>query len=346
MDPAEESLTVLLPPPRPLLLKEPPSHFDPPDSSHRPWYAPYFHQSQQAESQEKERADEENLLELRKILARLQQNAPPAKMLEPSPAVPPLLRSSKHYMKEHVDTVLRVEESLSKVMKSEEECLEWLTEWISSLTEKMMEMIRENNAKLKEQSIWSNLSKIVSGILSSIALIFGISLVTSPAGGMAAGTLLIASSLLSILNLMFEETKMWEWTANTIAGDDQELKKTLRFWLPAGINILSLIIGSAGSLGALFMEAFNWTQQSLLMGKTAADIAKHIAKMKEGVIHSESLKIQAEGERLQTSLNLSDGPVNGALEVLKKMAEALKESCKGAREALSRNASLAREIQV
>ena len=46
MDPAEESLTVLLPPPRPLLLKEPPSHFDPPDSSHRPWYAPYFHQSQ------------------------------------------------------------------------------------------------------------------------------------------------------------------------------------------------------------------------------------------------------------------------------------------------------------
>ena len=380
----EESLTVVAPGLIPSLpteialrriskmhVQETSPYFDPQGPE---WVKAYFPQNRHREhSQEHASAesfDEERHSALRKILVQLQRTStPPQSPSEPTilyaePKAKPKLRTftpsrptldapddapkpKGHYMERVVGTVVSIEETSAKMIRSEEICIDWLCGWVSSLSQKLIEHIRDASEIFKQRESWSILAKVASGILGAISIVFGVSLVATPAGGMLVGGLLIASGLLSIVNLIFEETKVWDRVADKIAGDDKKLRDQLKCWIPAGVGMLSMLVGSVGSIGALFMEAFNRIKQMLLAGKTVTDIAKHIAKMAEGVATSESLKSQAETEHMQTQIDLTDSNLKGVIDTLKQIGGTVRRSFSSAHHSLELYARAAqmRDIQ-
>ncbi len=228
-----------------------------------------------------------------------------------------------HYMRDHIDTVLMIEKMGANVVETQESAIDWISGWINSLSEKMIKHIHEAAKKFQDRNMWSMLAKIASGILAAISVVFGASLIVSPAGGILVGGLLIASGILSIVNLVFEETKVWDWVADQIAGSDKKLRNQLRALIPAGASMISMGAGAAGSFGALFMESFNMVQTMLLMGHTVTEIGKNISSLAEGVNHSDYLKAKAETERVQTQMDLSDGQLGSTLSTLRQITKAV-----------------------
>lgn len=348
-------------------VKEPPPHFDPPG----PDWVKAYHQPKKRVALERggsaarpEVPEEDEQSELRSILMRLQQTARPAQAKpEPvvlyaeaeekpqrkkyTPSTPALDSSTRvNHMKCVVRTCLAIEETSMKTVSSDEKGVDFLCDWMTQLSTQLIEHIREAGEIFKQRETWSILAKIASGILAAISLLFGISLVATPAGGMLVGGLLIASGLLSIVNLILEETKVWDWVANQIAGDDKKLSDQLKVWIPAGVGMLSALVGSAGSVAALFMEAFNMVQQMLLVGKTVTDIAKHISSMAEGVATSESIKSQAESEHIQTQIDMSDGNLRGALDRLKQVGGMVHRSISSAHRMIANSTKAAQMAEI
>lgn len=354
-------------------VKEPSPLFDQPGNE---WVKAYFPKTKKRERSGSEyrsgvqsegipeAREEESQSELRSILLKLQRTATaPQAAAEPvvlyaepevnpkrktfTPSKPTLDMPKVHYMKAHIDTILTIEKTSAKMIRSEETCIDWITGWISTLSNKLIEHIRDASEIFKQRETWSILAKVASGILAAISIVFGISLVATPAGGILVGGLLIASGFLSIVNLILEETKVWDWVATQIAGGDRNLRNQLRVWIPAGVGMLSMLVGGIGSVGALFMGAFDLVHKMLLMGKTATDIAKNIAQMAEGVASSESLKAQAETEYVQTQIDLTDTNLKGAIDTLKQISGSVKRSFSSAHRSLAGYARAAkmREIQ-
>lgn len=315
-------------------------------------------QEEELAREDEAKQEEERQSALGKILVQLKQTATePQAVPEPvvlyntskkkgfKPSRPKL--ESPSYMKRMVETVELIEMRSLKLFNTDEKEIDWLCGWMDGMTQQIIEKIREAADSFKSREQWSILAKVASGILAGISVLFGISLLTSPAGGVIVGGLLLASGILSIVNLIFEETHVWDWVAEKIAGDDKKLCDQLKAWIPAGVGMLSMLVGSAGTIGALFFEAFNMIREMLMAGKTVADIAKHIAKMAEGAASSKMLTAQAETEHMQTQVTLSDGNLKGALERLRQISSMVKRSCTAAHQMIANElkASQMQEIQ-
>lgn len=320
---------------------------------------------QEADREEGAEREEESQSELSRLCREINRTATPSQST-PEPVVlyaeseakskkrdfkpsSPRLDSptSPSYMKRMVDMVVKMETSATKMMRTEEDGIDWICGWIDSLSEKIIEHIRDAAEVFKNRESWSILAKVASGILAGISVVFGVSLLTTPAGGVLVGGLLIASGVLSIVNLILEETKVWDTVAEKIAGDDKKLRDQLKVWIPAGVGMLSMLVGSAGSIGAVFMGAFTMTHQMLMAGKTVAEIGKHISQMAEGVANSKMINAQAETQHMQTQVDLTDSSLKGALERLRQLGSMVNRACSSAHKIIAGSTKVAQmqEIQ-
>ena len=312
-------------------VKQPSSYFAPAGDE---WVKEYFPPLVPEEKKE------ESGSALQSILMELKRTSTPPQA-DPEPVVlysePKKKKSSINYMEDLIGGMfLEIEKSSAKMIRSEEMCIDWLCGWVSSLSNRLIEHIREASELFKQNSTWSTVSKIASGILAAISIVFGLALWATPAGGPLVGGLLIASGVISILNLIMEETKAWDQVADAIAGDDIKLRNQLRIWIPASLNLASMIVGAAGSVGAsLFMASFTWTQQLIMMGKLAANTGKNITEMARGVASSQSLKSQAETEHMQTQIDLVDSNLKGIIDTLQQMSGSVKRTFSSAHRSLN-----------
>jgi hypothetical protein len=244
---------------------------------------------------------------------------------EPPPLPPP--QSALSF---HLQTVAKLEAVGLRKKQVEEEWLDFISFEMEELSHEALEKMKESAEKYNESWIWSTLRKVADCILSAINIIFGVTLVATGAGTLIGG-LLIASGILSLVNLVCVETRAWDKFAEAVAGKDKALRNQLRAWIPGAIGIASGVIGAAGSIGAVLFASLNLAQKGILMANTAANMAANIAKMGEGITYSENLQIQADREFLLSRIDSVENDLERSVKSLEKSMESLNRNFRHAR---------------
>lgn len=231
---------------------------------------------------------------------------------------PPPLPEPESYLSRHLRVIAQnVEQSGLRKKETEEEWIRFISGELTELSHEASEKIRESIEKYNESWIWSVLRKVGETILSAISIIFGVSLVATGAGTVVGG-LLIASGILSLVNLVCVETKLWDKFAAAVAGNDKELRKQLRTWIPGAIGLASGVMGAVGSLGAILFSTLNLTQKGILIANTAVNVAESVTTMGEGVVRSEHIHLQSERDHLQTRVDLTNSDLERSVKFLEK----------------------------
>jgi multisubunit Na+/H+ antiporter MnhB subunit len=176
---------------------------------------------------------------------------------------------------------------------------------------KFKELNAENAQKLKEaaermaqKDLWSTLKKIASGIIAAVSTVFGLALFATGGGGLVAGAL-IASGILSITNLAFIETGVWNYIAEKLAKDNKEQQEKLKILLPAIVGGLSAVVGLAGSAGAVLWAPINFTEAAIATGMTALNFADGVTTLGSSVTEYRSLRSQAELMEVEKKMALN-----------------------------------------
>lgn len=203
----------------------------------------------------------------------------PAKPVLEPPVYTRSERMVEYSLLQFLDKMDGVGHSLRLVnIESLEECHKQMLEIQAQHIQKM------NEAALRSQqeSTWSLLKKIGSIILASISTVLGISLVATAAGSVLGG-LMIASGILTLVNLAFSETHVWDWVAEKLAKDNVDRQKLISTLLPAAVGGLCAIAGLAGSTGVALWAGLNFSQKLLVIGQVAISFLEGGFAIGEGV---------------------------------------------------------------
>src|SRR5690242_1231597 len=117
----------------------------------------------------------------------------------------------------------------------------------------------------KERGWWGHLHQIITLILSTVAMVFGISMV---ANGVAvvAGGVMIASGVLMIVNYALEQTATYDKWAKELA-QDLETQRRLAFIIPAAV-------GAIATVGSVIFAQMDFKEQIGTIVKTSFDLLK------------------------------------------------------------------------
>lgn len=216
------------------------------------------------------------------------------------------------------------------------EMMETQFETLDHLHERLREISTENIAKMKEAAehaqtsgFWGMLKDIASYVLSAISTVFGISLVATGAGAIVGGAL-IAAGILSIANLAFSQSGVWDWVADKLAGENKELKRLLKVLLPAAVGMVCAAISTLGTAGALLFAQMDLAQKISLVLNSIANLMTGVSTIGRGAseynrLNTESLLNAIRG-KLFSNEHLIEDESSDLQEWMKTMTSATKEA--------------------
>ncbi len=112
-----------------------------------------------------------------------------------------------------------------------------------------LETLKEKCQRTQETTMWETARKIGAGILGVVSTFLGLSIVTTGGSALIGGAL-IASGIISIANLAFTDAGLWDWLAEKLAGDNEEMQKKIATLIPCVLGLIAAGLGMAG-FGAL-----------------------------------------------------------------------------------------------
>jgi hypothetical protein len=190
---------------------------------------------------------------------------------------------------------------------------------IQKLHEEEARKLEEAYAASKDASFWSLLEDIGSTIMSSVSFFFGAAALSS--GGAAVGGALIVSGVASLSHIAFKYTDGWDWISEQVAGENKELKETIRTYLPSALGITAAAIGLYGVYGAWSFAGGVGLQQAFSVLQTSGHVAHGIFAYANGQANSFYRKSSAEVSALQSMSELVRMDVENCIEELKEFHE-------------------------
>jgi methyl-accepting chemotaxis protein len=221
-----------------------------------------------------------------------------------------------------INTLERLHTVSYKQIDLQVKILEELETELARLNTENMEKLKESSEKTKENSFWTFLKKIGSLILSAISFIFGVSLITTGAAAVL-GAVMIVSSIMAIANLVMSEAGLWGWVAKQLAGENEELKKQLEFYLPLAFGILTAAVGLAGGAAAVYWGTFNLMEKILIVAQAAVNMAEGIAEIGDGVTKYKMGMSQIDLTRLKRDLFVGEHRIEKAMIGMERTTEAM-----------------------
>lgn len=218
-----------------------------------------------------------------------------------------------------IQMILRLETLGNKGAQLQTERLEALTTEMRTLSLEEAKKQEEALAISKQIGFWSVLEDIGNMILGGISSVFGYTVATS--GAPVAGGMLIAAGVLSITNLVLKRADLWSYLAKEIAGEDEELAKTLLTTLPAAFAIASTILGLAGTYGAWQAGHFSHTTQAMAVLQTTVHLVQAGTALTNARLKSNFHWTQADLSRLQFKGTAAKLHVENAMEEMEEVAE-------------------------
>lgn len=159
-----------------------------------------------------------------------------------------------------------------------DDILETLSFRLQGVKDKIREVSAENMQKLKEAAerasssdFWGILKKIATSLVSAVSAVFGIAILATGGSALVGGAM-IASGVLSLANFALSELGTWDWIADLIAHDNEDLKKKLQWILPAAVGIIAAGIGIVGSVNGVVSGALNFAEKAASVVQTGLAI--------------------------------------------------------------------------
>ncbi len=183
--------------------------------------------------------------------------------------------------------------------------LDTLSYRLQGAKDKIREVSSENMAKLREAAkrasksdFWSVLKKIATSLLSALSAVFGITILATGGSALVGGAM-IASGILSLANFALSELGTWDWIADYIAQDNEDLKKKLAIALPLSVGIVAAGIGLVGTVNGVATGAFNLAEKILSSAHTVVSVSHSVATFAKANADANLIKIQADLKAIQ-----------------------------------------------
>ncbi|MBI2743384.1 MAG: hypothetical protein HYX48_05650 [Chlamydiales bacterium] len=195
---------------------------------------------------------------------------------------------------------------------------------IEELQQKELVELKESAERAQTSDAWGVLQTVASYILSAINAVLGVFLITQ--GSTVVGGMMVAAGLIEVANLAFSSCGFWNWLADQIAGENEELAKQIVAILPSVIGLVAGAVGAVGTVQLWNMQnQFDWAEQLLLISQTALSLTQGVASMAKGVTaykvsQSEMRQILIE-KGLAESEHQSEGLSNGMREMMHILSE-------------------------
>lgn len=139
--------------------------------------------------------------------------------------------------------ILRTEQLSLSGTKYEIEAIDQRT---AEIRQSRLETHRQAAAKEKACKRWSIMTKVFSWLTTTTIIVSGIALIATGAG-VAAGTMLLVSGLLSLTNHLLEMTGTWNKIAMKL-GEDSVKTRSIIMWIQVTITAVSLVLAGAGAI--------------------------------------------------------------------------------------------------
>jgi len=208
--------------------------------------------------------------------------------------------------------------------------LDTLNTRLSGIKSKIREISAENIQKLQEAAeraeasdFWSLLKKVATCLISVVSMVFGVALLGSGGGALIGGSM-IASGILSLANFTLLETGGWDWVAEQIARDNEDLKAKLRMILPGAVGMLAAGIGIAGSVKGIASGAIQFGDKVGLVIEAALATFDGITTFGKGYADAKLLWVKAEHKLIDTKLTIERERYTMTLDEIKSSLEEFK----------------------
>jgi hypothetical protein len=166
-----------------------------------------------------------------------------------------------------------------------------------------IEKLRENARRAADSSFWSVLKKIATSLLAAVSIVFGISLIATGGGALIGGAM-IASGVLSLANFAMSESGAWEWVANQLARDNEDLRNKLTWILPGAVGILAGGIGLVGSIQGIASGAIQFMEKTMYVLQTAVSLFDAATTVGKGIADARQLWSEADLYKIQGDLTV------------------------------------------
>ena len=198
--------------------------------------------------------------------------------------------------------------------------METLNSDISKAQSGRMQTLSKDATLRKATRPWSIMTKIMSWIGSCMTFIAGVVLIAT-GSGVAAGTLLVASGVLSLTNHLLEATGGWNKIAEKFGGGNPTKTKAIIMWMQIAIAIISLILAGAavvfggfstvkevlGHAGMLSGAVISAGIGIMLIGKSTLDKKTHDNQAKMKYFDTQLMQFGHERDNnLETTEELSE----------------------------------------
>lgn len=226
------------------------------------------------------------------------------------------------------------------------------TKNLEDVQTKVDELQRQNAEKLKESAklaqesgFWAVMQQVGACLFGALSAVLGFSLVATRVNP-TVGWLLISSGILSIANLAFSATGVWDWVAKKIAHDNEDMQKNISTILPASVGLVCAGIGLAGGMGSLngLWASLNFSQRSLVVLQTAVCFAEGISTLAGGYSEYKALVAKSELVDIEKKMNFSYQTVEKLTRGIEKTMKELKHGSDRAAEIIKLSASSNRRV--
>lgn len=176
---------------------------------------------------------------------------------------------------------------------------------------KLVEITKAHTQKLSEAAkkaqnvgVWSYLQKIGTAVLSTVSIFLGIELAGAAATA-TIGAALVAVGIFGVAHLAFHEAGFWDWVAEKIAQDNEELKNKIRDLVPF---ILGLMVNGAqlAAFGALpYYATMELSTKILFLAQLFSNTATVVSAVGGQISEAMVSKAKAEALSLQGDMQVS-----------------------------------------
>ena len=200
-------------------------------------------------------------------------------------------------------------------------------EKVELLHQQNADKLKEAAERAQESGFWSVLQQVGACILSALSTVLGFSLVATGVNPVVGG-LLIASGLLSIANMAFSATGVWDWVAEKIARDNEDLQKTLKVVLPGSVGLFCAALGLAGGIGSIsgIWSSLNFSQKTLSVLQTTVSFAEGVTAIGSGISENRALHSKADLISLQKEMHVCDRGIEKLTNAMEEVMQEISQS--------------------
>ncbi|NGX39068.1 MAG: hypothetical protein KR126chlam1_00388 [Chlamydiae bacterium] len=177
----------------------------------------------------------------------------------------------------------------------------------------------EAQEQSKQVSFWGVLEDLSGAVTGAVSTVFGFSAIS--AGNPYVGGILIANGVLSISNIAFKHTHVWDWVAEQAAGGNKEYKQLIASTLPAAVGILCTAVGLYGAYNAWSYAQMSQESTLLTFFDTTSNLARGITTMGRGYAESNFLQTSSALSALLSMAELTKIDLENAAEEIKGFHE-------------------------